>query len=207
MTVVTMLIALSGVLGIVQIIPYIVSILRGITKPSRVANGIWLASNVITVASMWATGARAAVALPIAFTLTNAISLTLSITHGAPGLSRTDMVNGLVAVAALAAWVVLGPRAAVISMAFAQITANLAVVSKARRLPRTEDRLAWALAGFAGLASIAAIIAEGRIDVAVLSVPMLSTLGCIVIVGLSTAQERAHRKGTKEPVAAYAVAA
>lgn len=193
----TLFAALAGVLGIVQILPYIRSILRGVTKPSRVANSIWLGSNIVTVASIYATGARAALVLPLAFTLTNLTSTLLSIKHGAKGFSHSDLINAVVAFAALAAWVAMGPRAAVLAMAIAQVTGCVAVVDKLRRQPGTEDRWAWALAGCASIFSVAAIIAEGHVDLAVVAIPVLSGLGFWAVWAMATWQERGMSSRTR----------
>ncbi len=194
-----MLAGISGVLGIVQILPYIRSILRGVTRPSRMASSIWVASNLITVASIAATGARAALVLPLAFTLTNLSTALLSIRYGISGLTRRDVLNGTVALAALTAWVLLGPRAAVIAMVVAQAAACLSVLDKLWRHPGTEDVLAWLLAGFASAFSVAAVIVEGDVDLAVLAVPAVSMVGFWAVAALGLLRKAPAPAGGPAP--------
>lgn len=192
-----LLAALAGILGLVQILPYVRSILRGITRPSRIATSIWTASNAITVASVYATGARAALVLPLAFTIANLTVALLSIKYGVREFTKNDLVNGLLAFCGLIAWVVLGPRATVAAMAIAQITGAIAVLGKLRKHPGTEDRAAWAIAAIASALSIGAIVAEGNVDLAVIAVPALSGLGCLAVLALAAAQKPTRDSGIR----------
>jgi hypothetical protein len=139
---------------------------------------------------MMAAGARAGLVLPIAFVFTGAITFALAIKFGQMVITKSDILNASIAAVALGAWVVLGPRVALVAMALANLTACLTVVYKLRRLPGSEDPLSWTMVFFATVLSISAILAEGSPDVAVLLVPTIGLISFGSVAGLTLVQQR-----------------
>jgi len=173
--------ALAGGLAIGQMLPYTISSLRGITKPSRVASSINLACNLVTTLSMAAAGTRSGLVLPTAFVLTNIGTLFLAIKYGHSRFTKSDVINASLAGASLIAYLLFGPYVALISMAVVTTSSCRSVVAKLRDFPGTEDPLSWLMVAGATMASAGAIIAEGSATVGLLILPAVNLVNFIIV--------------------------
>jgi len=181
---------IAGILAVAQIIPYIKSTLQGITQPSKVAVGISLMCNIVTVTSMYASGTMIGILLPIIFTFTNIITLTLAFRCGRSEFAKTDIINAAVAVAALGVWVAFGAEKALIAMFVAKISANMAIFTKLQRNPGTEDILSWVISEFAAVFSLTGIMLTGVLTLPVLGGPVISLLNCTMVTVLALVQRQ-----------------
>jgi len=181
---------IAGGLAIGQNLPYTISSFRGITKPSRVASSINLASNVLTTASMAAAGTRAGMVLPIAFVLSNILSVSLAIKFGHSRFTKSDAVNASLAAVALVAYLLFGPYVALAAMAVVTTASCRSVIQKLRDYPGSEDALSWVMVAGAMLASLGAILAEGAVNPLVLFQPTVSLVNVLLVSVYAIGPER-----------------
>jgi len=184
---------ISGGLAFGQNLPYARAMLKGNTKPSRVACGIGVVCNLVTVISLVKSGELSGVVLPLIFLVSGLAIFALSIKYGICKVTRTDIVAASVAVLAVAAFIIFGTNAAVIGTNAAQTTALVATFNKLRSNPGTEDLTAWSMGGVAAFLSLTAILNNGADSFAALAVPVRCVLSCLLILGLAMAQRRAQR--------------
>jgi len=181
---------LAGVMGIGQMVPYALSSFRGITKPSRAAAVISVASNLVVLLSMAATGARAGLVMPIAFAFTGLLTLGLAVKYGHSGFTKLDRFSATVAGASLIAFWLVGPLVALVALAVAQSAGVSTVWSKLRRHPGSEDRVAWVMVFLSAVFTVLAILAEGVAYPAVLFVPAVSMVAFGAVLSLILVQHR-----------------
>jgi hypothetical protein len=149
---------LAGVLAILQIIPYVVSILNGNTKPERASFFIWLIVDVVTISSYIAAGAHTTIWVGLAFTFSKLLILGLSIKYGMGGFSRFDIVCLLMALIGIIVWMTTSN--AVIALyfgTFVMLLGYLPTIKKAYMLPKTENKLSWTMAAGAGVLNLFAL--------------------------------------------------
>ena len=164
---VTALTAMAGALGLFQVIPYIRSILRGDTKPSRVACIIWLMMDLVTFAGLVTVGFSGAAWLTLAFICTQLVIIGLLPKYGVGGRSKYDLICFAVGIIAVIGWIIIylrfanavyGAIFAVILTTTAVAVANVNMLRKLVRMPLSEDILAWSLTALAAALTIATLI-------------------------------------------------
>src|ERR1051326_1254967 len=95
----------AGVLLLVASVPYIRSILRGATKPSRTSWAIWTLLGLILLASYRSSGASDTMWLAAGYFLVPFVVLLLALRHGEAGFSNLDAICLAGALLGLTAWV------------------------------------------------------------------------------------------------------
>lgn len=149
---------IAGVMAIAQVIPYLVSIFRGHTKPERTTYFIWLILEGVTVSSYISTGARTTIWTGIAYTFTALIIFMLSIKYGMGGFSMFDIVCFLLAMAGIGLW--LSTRDAFLTLyfgTFVSFIAYLPTIKKAYFLPETENTFSWTMTFCTALVNVCAL--------------------------------------------------
>lgn len=149
---------IAGMMAIVQVIPYLVSILRGHTRPERTTYFIWLILEGVTVSSYIAAGARTTIWTGIAYTFTALIIFILSIKRGMGGFSAFDIICFLMAMTGIALW--LSTDNAVLTLyfsTFVSFVAYLPTIKKAYFLPGTENTLSWVMTFCTALVNVCAL--------------------------------------------------
>jgi hypothetical protein len=188
---------IAGIMALVQVIPYVVSILRGHTKPERTTYFIWLILNVVTTTSYIAVGARTTIWTGIAYVFTALLIFGLSIKYGMGGFSRFDIVCFLLAMAGIMMW--LSTRNALLTLYFGMLVsfiAYLPTIKKAYFLPETENTLSWVMTTCTALVNICALttlkpsIALGPI----LGVFTAGTVTYLLLFPVAHAKIITHRK-------------
>jgi len=137
---------IAGVMALVQVIPYVISILHGHTKPERTTYFIWLILSLVTTTSYIAVGARTTIWTGIAYTFTALLIFGLSIKHGMGGFSTFDVVCFFLAMGGIVMWVCT--KDALLTLYFGMFVsfiAYLPTIKKAYFLPETENTLSWAI--------------------------------------------------------------
>lgn len=176
---------------------------RGRTKPSRVACGIGVACNCVMVISLLSSHNTSGLVLPAIFLLCGLLTLVLSLKYGVSGFSRTDIIASVVSIIAIVSWLVLGANAAVIGVNTAQITALIATFNKLRKNPGTEDLVSWGMGGTASLLSLFAILlgtAPGTsLSIAAIALPVRCVLSCAVILALALFQHHSAQTAQAAP--------
>lgn len=160
MTLVTALTIIAAVLGFVQAIPYIVSILRGITKPSRVAVIIWVLMDSVVFVGLVTVGWSGAAALRLGFVVTQIIVAFLLPKYGVGGKSKFDLICFGIGIIAVIGWIIIhqafahahyGAIFAVVLTSGALAIGNLNLILKLIKVPLSEDITAWGMTLIAAL--------------------------------------------------------
>ncbi|HEY4964056.1 MAG TPA: hypothetical protein VIH90_05155 [Candidatus Saccharimonadales bacterium] len=149
---------LAGALAILQIIPYVRSILRGDTKPERMSYLIWFIVDVVILSSYFAVGARTTIWAVLVFTVSKLLILGLSIKRGMGGVSHFDIGCFLLALVGIIIWI--STKNALIALyfsTFVMLLGYLPTFKKAYLLPKTENRLSWVLATMASVLNLFAL--------------------------------------------------
>lgn len=148
----------AAILAIVQIIPYVVSILRGKTKPSRSTYVIWTVINVVIALSYISAGATTTVLLRIVAVGTSLLVLALSFKYGMGGLKRLDLVCFAVAGFAIALWLVSKNPVLAVYMSLAASTIGfIPTIRKSVEQPETENMMSWGITTVAALLNVMAL--------------------------------------------------
>lgn len=149
---------IAGVMAIIQVIPYIVSILRGHTKPERTTYFIWLILEAVSVSSYIAVGARTTFWTGIAYTFTALLIFVLSIKRGMGGFSTFDIICVLFAMTGIALWLITDSALLTVYFSmFVSFVAYLPTIKKAYFLPETENTLSWVMTFCTALINVCAL--------------------------------------------------
>lgn len=172
----------SGALGILSAIPYIVSTLKGVTQPERNAWLIWLLLDFVLVFSQLAKGGSWSVLMTVGFLLSDLVILLLSLKYGYRNkISKRDYLALLGVGLGAALWVV-SKEAAVAIFAAIVIDAmgGVLTVIKSYENPRKENLTKWI---FTNISAVLACFAVGSINIFLLAFPIFIFLqsGAVII--------------------------
>ena len=136
----------AGILYVIAFVPYVLSILGGRTKPSRITWAIWSFLNIITFFSYISLGARNTLWMTGATTVGALSVFLLSLRYGEGARSRLDILLLVGAVLSGLIWVGSGqPIAAQLSSLALLILGAIPTVRIAYKTPERESRLTWSL--------------------------------------------------------------
>ena len=168
--------ALSGILVLCSVVPYVRDILYGTTRPNAVTWFLWLFIQTIAIAAQLFEGASWSVVVVIVDGLTIFVVFALSISgYGYRSLSRFDISCGVFGVLAIILWQITGDAViAIIFSIVADTCAALPTIRKAYKDPWSEHAIAW---GFTMTAALVGIAATERYDAANILFP--AYLACV----------------------------
>lgn len=151
-------VAVATALAILSYAPYIRSILKGKTKPSRATFGIWALISVVEVGSYAASGARSTLLLPLVYAIGGIAVFCLSIKRGVGGTQKLDVFCLAGAALGVICWALTkNPHVALYLSMTASGFGFIPTIKKAYLHPETEDALAWGLSGIAAILNVLAI--------------------------------------------------
>jgi hypothetical protein len=167
----------SGLLAAIAGWPYIASILRGQTIPSRAAYLIWSAANLVTLASYVAAGASTTIWFVVVMTVEELLILLLAIRHGTGGHTKFDLLCLTAALAAVILWVASGdPQIAVYAGTATLALGFFPIARKSLVLPWAESLKSWTLCVIAALLNLAAL---NTLAPSVSLLPVTTAIGCV----------------------------
>ncbi|HMS92636.1 MAG TPA: hypothetical protein PJ993_03590 [Candidatus Saccharibacteria bacterium] len=173
---------LAGVVAFCSVIPYIVSIFRGKTKPSRSSYAIWSVVEIVWVTSYIAAGATTTKWTGIVFAISAVLIFILSLKYGMGGLNAFDVPCLILAGIAILVWVTTkNPILADYMSTLAVFIGYLPIVKKAYLWPDTENTLSWALYAIATILTVAALT---TLQPAISLRPFISMTLAIIITSL-----------------------
>ena len=150
--------ALSAILVLYSIVPYVRDIFYGTTRPSTITWFLWLFIQTIAIVAQISEGASWSIVVVIVDGLAIFVVFILSISgYGYRSLSRFDVLCGFFGVLAIILWQVTGD--AIIAIVFAMVAdtcAALPTIVKAYKDPWSEHAIAWGFTMTAGLVGLAA---------------------------------------------------
>lgn len=171
---------LAGIINAVALIPYVIDILRGNTKPERATWWVWLTLAIVSLFAQFAGGAKWSLLFAISSTICVGLIAVLSLRYGYGRFHRRDTL-ALIATAigvSLALWF-RSPLLAVLTVILVDLVGASLTYHKTWYAPRTENKLAWILAIIAG---VFAVLAVGDYEPAVYLPPLSTTLVNIGVV-------------------------
>lgn len=171
---------LSAFFALMGIIPYVIDIIKGNTRPQRAAFFILTIAAVISFFAQLHQGAHFSLYVALAFVVCNSIVLLLSIKHGIGGFRKIDKISLLLALGVLAIWYsTKSPALAIVCIVLFNSIAKFLVAHKVYYQPHTELLFSWATGIFAGIFSMLAV---GKLDVILLLAPLQIFASSLMIV-------------------------
>jgi|GEM_PF-945404 len=151
--------AISTVLAIYCTIPYIVSILRGQTKPHQFTWLIFTLMNGIIMVSQFLEGARLSVIISVVFFLGSGLEWILSLKYGVRDSSRYDRLLLVLALATIVVWLFTRNNVLAIWLTvLIDVFATTMLVLKLRAHPGSEPFWLWFIATVAFVFSTLSLI-------------------------------------------------
>jgi hypothetical protein len=149
---------IAGFIAFISFIPYVISILKGETKPQRATFAIWSAINLVTLLSYFASGARETIWVLAVYTILQIGVFLLSLKYGMGGLEKVDLVCLAGAILGIVAWTATKDPVMALYISIAvEFLGWLPLIKKVYLHPKTENTLSWSLAGLAALLNLFAL--------------------------------------------------
>ncbi|MEK7478584.1 MAG: hypothetical protein AAB626_01510 [Patescibacteria group bacterium] len=171
----------AGIISLVAIVPYVLAILRGETKPNRATWWIWLVVGLMCVASYHSSGANHTIWVPVSYVIGPFTVAILSIKYGEGGWTPFDRWCLLGAGMSIVLWWVFNsPLIALLINLFIDLMGSLPTIRKAYHKPESEDRTTWILFCAGNTANLFAV-ERWTFAIAVYPIYMLAGSGLITI--------------------------
>lgn len=136
----------AGFVSLVAFIPYIISILRGKTKPNRASWWIWTVVGFMLAASYGASGAKDTMWVALSYLIGPFATAILSVKFGEGGWTQFDRVCIICAALSAVLWFIFdSPVVALLINIIIDGAGALPTIRKTWSEPENEDRLSWAL--------------------------------------------------------------
>lgn len=150
---------LAGVISLLAYIPYIASIIRRETIPSRTTWWILFFVGIVTLITYRESGASNTIFFLVGDVFGAFLTAVLSILYGKDGVKLFDKMCFLGAILSLGLWVIFqeNPAIAFSSSLTVEIVAMIPTIRKVHLNPFEEDTAAWVLTFFAAAANLYAI--------------------------------------------------
>ncbi|HSW98209.1 MAG TPA: hypothetical protein VLF71_00030 [Candidatus Saccharimonadales bacterium] len=141
---------ISTVLAVYCVIPYVLSIIRGQTKPHQFTWLIFTIMNGIVMVSQFLEGARASVVISVIFFLSSGLELGLSFKYGVRNSSKYDRLLLGAALLTIIAWLLTRNNALAIWLTvLIDVFATTMLVLKIKKHPGSEPFWLWFIATMA----------------------------------------------------------
>lgn len=138
--------AVAGGFALLGFVPYLVTMVRGKTRPNRASWWIWTVIGTLLAGSYYATGARDSLWVPLSYVVGPLLTALLALKYGEGGWTRLDRACFAGAGGSLLLWVVSGsPLAALLVNILIDIFGAMPTIRKSYTDPESEDRLSWGL--------------------------------------------------------------
>jgi hypothetical protein len=181
----------AGLFSLAAFVPYILSTLRGRTKPNRATWWIWTVVGFLLAVSYYASGARHTLWVAVSYVLGPLITAILSLKFGVGGWTRLDRGCLLGAGAGTLLWWVSGsPLMALVINLVIDFLGALPTMSKAYADPGGEDPWAWSLFLLGNTLNLFAI-EKWRFSIAVYPVYMF-LLSALILLLLTSRRRVKH---------------
>ena len=175
---------LSGIIALVASIPYIIDIIRGNTKPQRMAWVIFIVLSGISFFAQLSAGATDSLWFPLVLFVQSIIIFVLTIKFGIGGFGKFDVLSLVLAVLIMVIWAVTKSAAIAIVCGVAVNTiGKVLVAAKVYKYPKTEYLPTWV---WSAIASAFAVLAVGELDWILILSPLQNALTVAAIAVLIT---------------------
>lgn len=174
---------IAGVIAFSAYIVYIVSILKGKSKPSRATWWIWSFMGLVLALSYYYSGAENTIWVPIVEFIGPLSIAILSIKYGEGGLEdKTDLVCMFGAFVSILVWIIFdNPVLALVTNLFIDTFALIPTIKKTYLRPEGEDFWAWFGTGLADTINLFAI---ERFTFGIMVYPIYMLVSDLIIIVL-----------------------
>ncbi len=173
---------LSGVIAFVASIPYIIDIVKGNTKPHRMAWVIFVTLSGISFFAQLAEGATNSLWFPLVLFVQAIIIFGLTLKYGVGGASKFDIVSLILAILIMILWAITKSAAlAIICGVVVNDIGKVLVAKKVYSLPNTEYLPTWV---WSVVASLLAVLAVGSFDWILIAAPLNNAISVGVIAAI-----------------------
>ncbi len=171
----------AGVIAFLAYIVYVVSILRGKSKPNRATWWIWAFMGLIVGLSYYSSGAENTIWVPFVEFIGPLSIALLSIKYGEGGLdNKTDLICLLGAVLSVILWIIFNnPVVALVTSLVVDSFAIIPTIKKSYLRPEGEDFWAWFGTGVADSLNMFAV---ERFTFAILLYPIYMLVSDLIII-------------------------
>lgn len=173
---------LSGLIFFGASVPYIIEILKGRTKPQRMAWVIFITLSGISFFAQFAAGATNSLWMPAVMFLQAIIIFALTLKYGMGGFGKLDIASLAMAILIILIWYITkSPTIAIICGACVNTIGKALVAIKTYRHPNTEYLPTWV---WSVVGSFFAVLSVGTLD-SILILPGLQngiTVGIIAAI-------------------------
>ena len=150
---------MAGIMSLVAYFPYIRSILKHKTKPSRSSWWIWSLVGFFILLSYYDVGARNTIWIPLVFFICPLIIAILSIKFGeGKNLNKLDKLCIFGVITSLIPWIIFkSAQITLLINIFIDFLGFLPTFQKIHKHPLTENRFAWTLFFIGSILNIVAL--------------------------------------------------
>ncbi len=147
---------LSGLISCFAIIPYIIDIIHGTTRPNIVSFSFWALLLAISIIAQISSGSSWSVILLMGdFIGTSTVVVFCLIGYGYKKYGKTELICTILAILAIVSWQVTHqPVLAIVFAVIADLMAAIPTVVKSYRDPESEFPTMWFLISFGAILSI-----------------------------------------------------
>jgi len=175
---------IAGCVSAIAFLPYLISILKGKTKPSIVTWWIWSVLGILLFFSYKAGGATETLFVPFVYMLTPLATAILSLKYGNKGWSKFDLYCLIGAATSTVIWFISGsPTIALVLYLFIDLFGLMPTIRKTFYQPEQENSLAWLLMVVANFLNILAIT-KMKFSILIYPLYLLISGGIILILTL-----------------------
>jgi len=166
----TLLITLSGVLTIAAVVPYLIEIVRGKTKPRIVSWFTWSLLTGIACAATFSDGQTASGILLLCATIEVLLVVVFGLKHGDRKIERLDIICQAAALAGLALWLIFNsPAVAVIATVIIDLIGSIPTIKHSWLRPYEET---WITFGLCSLGAACTLLAITEWSVTAVAYPL-----------------------------------
>ena len=177
--------AAGAAFAVVSLVPYLVSILSGRTKPHIFTWILWTLLTWITWAIQYADGAGAGAWATLVTAILSIVIVALSFKNGHKDITRGDWISFIVGLLSIPLWILTkDPTLSAVLVTFIDIVAFFPTLRKAWHFPREELAFLYVISmikhGFSLLALSNITVATTAFNV---GVGLFNIVGLVVILG------------------------
>lgn len=175
---------IAGALAFLQLFPYLISIVRGHTKPERTTFAIWSLVNIIIVSSYVAVGAQTTIWVSMVYAVSSVFIFGLSFKYGVGGFNKFDVVCLVLAVVGVIIWIsTANPLIALYFSIFVKAIGLMPTLRKVYYRPDTENTVAWVMCASASALNMFALVSFAP-SIAILPIYSLIGDGAVALMVL-----------------------
>jgi len=189
----TFLIVVSSILTVASVVPYMIEVLRGKTKPRIVSWFTWSLLTGIACAASFADKQYPTAILMLFATIETGTIVVLGLRHGDHKLEWFDIVCQIAALIGLALWQIFdSPSIAVISAVSIDLIGALPTIKHSWDKPGEETALTFFLAGLGGLCTV---LVAGSWRITAIAYPLYLLFINLVLAGIILGRDRRLLQG------------